>query len=153
MPEQFEGDPPLLAVAVEGCGMLIDAHDQTDAVLVGLLRMNALQREIFEETAVADQASLEVQLAALQASTPSGAPGGGASQDKQRRQPKREALPAHLARVEQRVEPEDTHCPTPECGQPMVRVARTSASGWTSFRRSSSCSGKYGASGRAGAAS
>ena len=80
--------------------------------------MNAQQREIFEETFAADQASLEAQLAALQVSAPS----GGAPQDKQRRQPKREALPAHLARVDQRVEPDDTHCPTPECGQPMVRV-------------------------------
>ena len=84
--------------------------------------MNAQQREIFEETFAADQASLEVQLAALQGSIPNGAPGGGAPQDKQRRQPKREALPAHLPRVEQRIEPDDTHCPTPECGQPMVRV-------------------------------
>ena len=24
--------------------------------------------------------------------------------------------------MDQRVEPEDTNCPTPECGQPMVRV-------------------------------
>ena len=33
MPEKFEGDPPLLAVTVEGCGVVIDAHDQTDAML------------------------------------------------------------------------------------------------------------------------
>src|SRR3954451_1778335 len=33
MSEQFEGDPPLLAVAVECGGVLIDAHDQADAVL------------------------------------------------------------------------------------------------------------------------
>ena len=33
MSEQFEGDPPLLAVAVEGGGVLVDAHDQADAVL------------------------------------------------------------------------------------------------------------------------
>src|SRR3982751_3065588 len=33
MSEQFEGDPPLLAVAIEGGGVLIDAHDQADAVL------------------------------------------------------------------------------------------------------------------------
>ena len=38
------------------------------------------------------------------------------------RQPKRDALSAHLPRVDQRVEPEDTFCPTPDCGQPMVRV-------------------------------
>ena len=31
--KQFEGDPPLLAVAVERGGVLIDAHDQADAVL------------------------------------------------------------------------------------------------------------------------
>jgi len=85
-------------------------------------RMNAQQREIFEETFAADQASLEAQLAALQASKPDATPGGDASQDKKRRQPKREALPPHLARVEQRIEPEDTNCPSPECGKPMVRV-------------------------------
>jgi transposase len=85
-------------------------------------RMNAEQREIFEETFAADQASLEAQLADLQGRTPDGAPSGVAPQDKKRRQPKREALPAHLPRVDQRIEPEDTHCPTPECGQPMVRV-------------------------------
>ena len=85
-------------------------------------RMNAEQREIFEETFAADHASLETQLAALQGSTPDGTPGGSAPEDKKRRQPKREALPEHLARVEQRIEPEDTNCPTPECGKPMVRV-------------------------------
>lgn len=81
--------------------------------------MNAQQRALFEETCAADQASLEAQLAALQQST---AVGSNAPQQQERRQPKREALPAHLARVDQRIEPEDTNCPTPECGQPMVRV-------------------------------
>ena len=85
-------------------------------------RMNAEQRDIFEETFAADHASLEAQLAALQASTPHATPGCSAPEDKKRRQPKREALPEHLPRVEQRIEPEDTNCPTPECGRPMVRV-------------------------------
>ncbi len=80
--------------------------------------MNAEQRALFEETCAADQASLEAQLAALQGSTE----GASAPQKQPRRQPKREALPAHLPRVDQHVEPEDTHCPTPECGKPMVRV-------------------------------
>ncbi len=80
--------------------------------------MNAEQRGLFEETLAADQASLEAQLAALQAPTK----GASAPEGEPRRSPKREALPAHLARVDQRIEPEDTHCPTPECGQPMVRV-------------------------------
>jgi len=82
-------------------------------------RMNAEQRDIFEETLAADQASLEAQLAALQAVAPSRT---AEQQQQPRRQPKREPLPAHLPRVEQRIEPENTHCPTPECGQPMVRV-------------------------------
>ena len=88
--------------------------------------MNAQQREIFEETLAADQASLEAQLAALQGAakgdTPGDTPGAGAADKQPRRQPKREPLPPHLPRVDQRIEPEDTHCPTPECGQPMVRV-------------------------------
>jgi transposase len=83
--------------------------------------MNAEQREIFEETFAADHASLEAQLAALQGNTPS-TPGTGAPEDKKRRSPKREALPDHLPRVDQRIEPEDTNCPTPECGKPMARV-------------------------------
>jgi len=85
-------------------------------------RMNAEQRDLFEETFAADQASLEAQLAALQVSTPNVSPGAGAAEDKKRRQPKREALPDHLPRVDQRIEPVDTHCPTPECGKPMVRI-------------------------------
>ena len=80
--------------------------------------MNAEQRALFEETCAADQASLEAQLAALQPATV----GSTAPDQQTRRQPKREALPAHLPRVDQRVEPEDTNCPTPACGQPMVRV-------------------------------
>jgi transposase len=85
-------------------------------------RMNAEQREIFEETLAADQASLEAQLQALQGAPTAPTPGVGSPDKQPRRQPKREALPAHLPRVDQRIEPEDTHCPTPECGQPMVRV-------------------------------
>jgi len=85
-------------------------------------RMNAEQRDIFEETLAADQASLEEQLAALRAGTPDTPHGDAPAKDKQRRQPKREALPEHLPRVDTRVEPEDTRCPTPECGQPMERV-------------------------------
>jgi transposase len=82
--------------------------------------MNAEQRSIFEETLAADEASLQMQLAALQANCP--AQDAGAPDKQPRRQPKREALPAHLPRVDTRVEPQDTNCPTPECGQPMVRV-------------------------------
>jgi len=85
-------------------------------------RMNAEQREIFEETLAADQADLEAQLAALQGNRTA----GRAAPDKQqRRQPKREALPPHLPRVEQRIEPEDTRCPTPECGRPMQAMTTT----------------------------
>ena len=82
-------------------------------------RMNAEQRSIFEETLAADEASLQAQLAALQ---PDPAQGRDAPDKQPRRQPKREALAPHLPRVDTRVEPENTNCPSPECGQPMVRV-------------------------------
>ena len=76
--------------------------------------MSADQRALFEETCAADQASLETQLAALQPSAPDKAA--------VRRQPKRQALPAHLPRIEQRIDPENTHCPEPHCGRAMVRI-------------------------------
>ena len=79
--------------------------------------MSADQRALFEETCAADQASLETQLATLQPSAAS-APGKVAV----RRQPKRQALPAHLPRIDQRIEPENTHCPEPHCGRAMVRI-------------------------------
>lgn len=83
-------------------------------------RMNAEQRSIFEEALAGDEASLEAQLAALQAAAP--AVDASAPDKKPRRQPKREPLPPHLRRVDTRVEPENTNCPSPECGKPMVRV-------------------------------
>ena len=84
--------------------------------------MNAEQRSLFEETCAADQASLEAQLAALQTPAADGIAPAKQPEQPAKRQPKREALPAHLPRVDQRVEPEDTNCPTQGCGQPMVRV-------------------------------
>ena len=83
-------------------------------------RMSAGQRSIFDETLAADEASLQAQLAALQPNVP--AQDGKTTDKEPRRQPKREALPPHLPRVDTRIEPENTHCPSPECGQPMVRV-------------------------------
>ena len=79
-------------------------------------RMSAEQRELFAEALAADQASLELQLAALQQ-----AAGSTPAPDKPapKRRPKREPLPDHLPRVEHRVEPENTTC---ECGQAMQRV-------------------------------
>jgi transposase len=80
-------------------------------------RMNAEQRQMFEETAAEDEASLEAQLQALQGSSEPSAP---AAQTK--RKPRRQPLPEHLRRVEHRHEPENTTCPTPACGQAMVRI-------------------------------
>jgi transposase len=79
-------------------------------------RMNAEQRQLFEETLAADQASLEAQLETLQALA--GARGETTSAEP-RRQPRRQAFPEHLKRIEHRHEPENTTC---DCGQPMVRV-------------------------------
>ena len=80
--------------------------------------MNAQQRQMFEDTLAEDEADLQAQLNALQGhAEPSGEP-----QSDTKRRPRREKLPEHLRRVEHRHEPENTNCPTPDCGQPMVRI-------------------------------
>jgi transposase len=79
-------------------------------------RMNAQQRQLFEETLAADQADLEAQLAALKAASKES---DDATDTNTRRQPKRQALPEHLKRVEHHHEPESTTC---GCGQAMVRI-------------------------------
>ncbi len=80
-------------------------------------RMNAEQRQMFEEAMAEDQASLQAQLQALQgdnhqASAPP-------ADDKVKSKPRRQALPDHLRRVEYRHEPQNTSC---ECGRAMVRI-------------------------------
>jgi transposase len=82
--------------------------------------MSAEQRRLFEETMVEDEASLQALLEQLQDKTAR----GEAPNDQQRRRPKRQALPAHLRRVEYRYEPDDTTCQTPGCGRQMVRVGQ-----------------------------
>ena len=79
-------------------------------------RMNAEQRQLFEETMAADQADLEAQLEALKAAfkVPSSTPDADT-----RRKPKRQALPEHLKRVDHHHEPENTTC---VCGEAMVRI-------------------------------
>ena len=39
-----------------------------------------------------------------------------------KRKPRRQPLPDHLRLVQHHHEPEDTACPSPGCGKPMVRV-------------------------------
>src|SRR5258706_4305469 len=78
-------------------------------------RMNAEQREIFEETLAADQADLEARLAALQGER---APRRGAPDQQPRRHAQRAALPPQPPRLEQRVQAHGTRCPPPQCGRP-----------------------------------
>ena len=80
-------------------------------------RMNAEQRQMFDETAAEDEASLEAQLLALQGASEPSPP---AAQTK--RKPRRQPLPEQLRRALHRHEPESTTCPTPACGQAMVRI-------------------------------
>lgn len=82
--------------------------------------MNAEQRQLFEDTLAEDQADLQAQLDALQDAQDEGDQADKASTPKRR--PRREKLPEHLRRVEHHHEPESTTCPTPDCGQTMVRV-------------------------------
>ena len=79
-------------------------------------RMNAEQRQLFEETMAADQADLEAQLEALKAACK--VPDTTADADT-RRKPKRQALPEHLKRVDHHHEPANTTC---TCGEAMVRI-------------------------------
>jgi transposase len=80
--------------------------------------MTAQQRALFAETLIEDEAALQAQLAELQARLPqtSNAPKAAP------RQPRRQALPEHLQRVEHRHEPADTTCANEWCGAPMQRV-------------------------------
>lgn len=80
-------------------------------------RMNAEQRQMFEEALAEDQASLEAQLQALQSDNrQASAP---PADDKAKRKPRRQALPDHLRRVEYRHEPQNTTC---DCGRGMARI-------------------------------
>ena len=80
--------------------------------------MSAEQRQMFDEAMAEDQASLEAQLLALQGALPATEPAKATP----KQTPRRQALPAHLRRVDHHHEPENTHCPTPDCGQPMARI-------------------------------
>jgi len=79
--------------------------------------MTAEQRRLFEETLAEDEASLQAQLDALR-----GTAGNAPADISNKRRPRRRPLPDHLRRVEHHHEPEDTNCPTPGCGRPMVRI-------------------------------
>jgi hypothetical protein len=108
--------------------------------------MNAEQRRLFEETLTEDEAALQAQLRQAK-----GEPAVNNDTSSKRR-PKRQPLPADLRWVEHRHEPQDTRCPTPGCGQEMVRVGRTPARSWMLCLRSSSCIATSTASGPAAAA-
>ena len=78
-------------------------------------RMNAAQRQMFEETAAEDEADLQAQLQQLQGQGDTVAADAGQTP----RQPRRQKLPEQLRRIEHRHEPADTTC---ACGAPMQRV-------------------------------
>jgi transposase len=78
--------------------------------------MSAEQRRLFEETLTEDDAALEALLKQAQGTPPDDIAASS------RRKPRRQPLPDHLRRVQHDHEPEDTACPSPGCGKPMVRV-------------------------------
>lgn len=80
--------------------------------------MTAQQRALFEETLREDEADLQAKLAELQKNLPKAPKTAKAPAS----QPRRQALPEHLERVEHRHEPADTTCPSADCGKPMQRV-------------------------------
>ena len=83
--------------------------------------MSAEQRRLFEETLAEDEASLQAQLERLREDAAAAAEAPAKPKTPPRR-PRREALPAHLRRVDHHHEPENTTCTTPQCGAPMTRI-------------------------------
>ena len=73
-------------------------------------QLNAEQMSLLNEAIDADLAALEIELEQLQSKTPEG---------KQRQQPKRAPLPAHLPRTDIHHEPDDITC---ACGCQRVRI-------------------------------
>jgi transposase len=82
--------------------------------------MSAEQRRLFEETLAEDDASLQARLEQLRSQAAAAAVAERAK--KAPRQPRRQALPEHLRRVEHRHEPESTTCPQDGCGRAMTRI-------------------------------
>jgi transposase len=80
--------------------------------------MTAEQRRLFEETVAEDEGALQAKLDELRGRTPGSPP----ADSNNKRRPRRQPLPDHLRRVEHRHAPQDTNCPTPGCGRPMVRI-------------------------------
>jgi transposase len=110
--------------------------------------MNAEQRRLFEETLAEDEASLQAQLEQAKGE-PAAPPAAGDNQRKPRRRP----LPDHLRREDHHHEPEDTNCPSPECGRPMVRVGEDISEKLDIVPAEFSCIATSTASGLAAAAS
>jgi transposase len=81
--------------------------------------MTADQRRLFEETLAEDEADLQARIDALRGDK---TPVPPACDGRGKRKPRRQPIPEHLRRVEHHHEPEDTTCPTPDCGRPMVRI-------------------------------
>lgn len=83
-------------------------------------RMNAEQRQMFEDTCAEDEADLQAQLLALQGDQAA----SSAGLEKTPRQPRRQKLPEHLRRIEHRHEPADTTC---GCAwtEPSARTTKT----------------------------
>lgn len=73
-------------------------------------QLNVEQMSLLNEAIDADLAALEVELEQLQSNTP---------EDKQRQQPRRAPLPAHLPRTDIHHEPDDITC---ACGCQRVRI-------------------------------
>jgi len=72
-------------------------------------KLDPSQRALFEDGVAEDLAAVETELATLRESAP--AP---------KAQPKRETRPAHLARIETRLEPESCQCTA--CGNALTRI-------------------------------
>jgi len=75
--------------------------------------------QVFEETMAEDEAALQAQLEQLQKQQQAKQPKPADEKDKEPRKPRREHHPEHLRREDHLNDPQDTNCPSPDCGRPM----------------------------------
>jgi hypothetical protein len=140
--EDLPSDPVRLIEIV----LSLDAeNDRLRAVIHTFKDMVFGSRSEKLSAVVTDQLALDLADLATDVTLPAAAnddhapskPAGTAGKPRKKAQRNIGALPKHLPRCEQVIEPEATACPC--CQGRLHKSARTSARCWTSFRRSCGC--------------
>ena len=142
-PEDLPSDPARLVELV----LSLDAENDRLRAVIGTFKdMVFGSRSEKLAVVVADQLALDLADLATDVTLPAAAnddhvlikPAGAAGKPRKKAQRNIGALPKHLPRCEQVIEPETTACPC--CQGRLHKIGQeTSARCWTSFRRSCGC--------------